>query len=219
MTKRSPDCDTTPTPGPSSGVRDVEPRVQHAWKTWLESLATNAEAATAAAHLYGELPDETRDAWLDALEEDAPKLGVPGVAVYGPLLAIEQQPARQERIRLLAGKSLAPVSEVRRALLGTAPQGIRVAALVFPLYLDFVRTLVCRFSKDVGFEWVRQDPIVADDDAPVSGSIIDGVKLYASSRQAVVDELAHAVLAHRREGRELPHLLQDCADLFSANLA
>ena len=47
----------------------------------------------------------------------------------------------------------------------------------------------------------------------------DGVtasKLYASSTELVVDELAHAVLAQRRQGKELPHLLQDCADLFSA---
>jgi hypothetical protein len=218
---------------PTSGVveRGLDPRVQGAWRVWLESLATDAEAATAAAHLYGELPDETRDAWLDALEEDAPKLGVPNVAVYGPLLAIEREPERLERIRLLAGESLEPVSMVRRALLGTEGRGtsgelrrgegrgVRVAALVFPLYLDFVRLLVCRFTRETGFEWVRQDPIVPDDDAPVSGTVIDGVKLYASSTVSVVDELAHAVLAHRRQGKPLPHLLQDCADLFSARLA
>ncbi|MEZ4437899.1 MAG: hypothetical protein R3B72_02345 [Polyangiaceae bacterium] len=200
-------------------VELIEPRVAGAWRAWLESLATDAEAATAAAHLYGELPAETRDAWLDALEEDAPRLAVPGVAVYGPLLAMETEPARLDRIRSLAGRSLMPITEVRRALLGTAPGGVRIAALVFPLYLDFVRLVVCRFVKDCGFDWVRQDPIVTDDDAPVSGTMLDGVKLYEGSAELVIDELAHAVLAHRRHHREMPLLLQQCADLFSARLA
>jgi hypothetical protein len=66
---------------------------------------------------------------------------------------------------------------------------------------------------------VRQDPIVREVDAPTSGSVIDGVQLFASSTEVVVNDLAHAVLAHRRRGGELPQLLRDCADLFSAKLA
>jgi hypothetical protein len=201
-----------------TGVGDVEPRVRGAWRAWLESLATDAEAATAAASLYAELPAGARDAWLDALAEDAPGLGVPKGAVYGPLLAVESDPARSSRIRDGAGLSLGPVTQIDRALLGTGPGGVRIAALVIPLYLDFVRLVVCRFVKDVGFDWVRQDPIVCEHDAPINGSVIDGVQLFTSSMEAVVDELAHAVLAHRRAGRELPKLLRDCADLFSAKL-
>ncbi len=201
------------------GDAECEPRVQGAWRAWLETLATNADAAVAAASLYGELPPEGRDAWLDALEVDAPKLDVPKGAVYGPLLAVEVDPERAERIWNMAGMSLGPVTQVERALLGTAHGGVRMAALVIPLYLDFVRLVVCRFVKDVGFEWVKQDPIVRDGDAPVAGTVIEGIKLYASSRESVVDELAHAVLAHRRSGRDMPQLLRDCADLFSANLA
>ena len=45
-----------------------------AWHEWLGALATDAEAAIAAAHVYGELGPEARDAWLDALHEDVPKL-------------------------------------------------------------------------------------------------------------------------------------------------
>lgn len=197
---------------------DVDPRVQRAWQVWLESLATDAEAATAAAALYGELPDDARDAWLEALAEDAPALGVPEVAVYGPLLTVERDPTRAAMIRERAGRSLGPITRVRRALLGTSNGGVRLAALVIPLYLDFVRLLVCRFVKDNGFEWVRQDPIVSDDDAPRSGSTIEGVQLFTSSVEAVVDELAHAVLAHHRRQGEVPRLLADCADLFSARL-
>jgi hypothetical protein len=196
----------------------VEPRVRAAWRAWLCSLATDAEAVTAAAHLYAELPGDARDAWLDALAEEAPLLTVPAVAVYGPLLTVEHDAARRERIGKSVGEVLGPITQVKRALLGTAPGHVRVTALVIPLYLDFVRVLVCRIVKDQGFEWVRQDPIVRDGDAPRSGSSIEGVQLFQSSIEAVVDELAHAVLAHRRSGSEVPRLLRDCADLFSAKL-
>jgi hypothetical protein len=206
-TKAAPATARTPAPTPPA---------HRAWRVWLQSLATDAEAVTAAAHLYGELPADARNAWLDALDEDMHALDVPEVAVYGPLLAVERDPERLVRIRERAGRSLGPISQVRRALLGTAPRGVRLSVLVIPLYLDFVRILVCRFVKDWGFEWVKQDPFVPDADAPVSGSVIEGVKLYASSTEAVVDELAHAVLAHRRRGLEVPELLKACADLFSA---
>jgi hypothetical protein len=196
----------------------VDPRVRAAWRAWLSSLATDGEAAAAAATVYGELPGAARDAWLDALAEDVPLLKVPGVAVYGPLMAVERDPDRSARIRRDAGLTLGPITHVRRALLGTAQGGVRLAVLVIPLYLEFVRLLVCRFIKDGGFEWVKQDPFVAERDAPVNGSIIEGVQLYQSSTEAVVDELAHAVLAHRRLEHELPQLLRDCADLFSARL-
>ena len=193
-------------------------RLQGAWRAWLSSLATDADAVAAAAHLYAELPPEARDAWLDALAEDAPKLDVPGVAIYGPLLAVENDPARRLRIGEGAGVALAPMSEVLRALLGTATGGARAAVLVIRLYLDFVRVLMCRFERDRGFRWVKQDVIVHLDDAPLPGDQLEGIELYASSAEAVVDELSHAVLAHRRSGRELPQLLRDCAELFGPSV-
>ncbi len=204
--------------GDKEGTK-LEPRVHGAWRAWLESLATNSEAAVAAASLYGELDGAGRDAWLDALAEDAPKLAVPRGAVYGPLLAVETDPERRARIGCLTGVTVGPVTQIERALIGTATGGVRVAALVIPLYVNFVRLVVCRWVKDDGFDWVRQDPIVCEGDAPTAGSVIDGVQLFVSSSESVVNELAHAVLAHRRRGREMPKLLCDCADLFSANLA
>ena len=199
-------------------VDQVEPRLRGAWRAWLSSLATDAEAATAAAHLYGELPVDVRDAWLDALVEDVPDLTVPPAAVYGPLLAVEGDAARRARICEAAGFVIGPITQVERALFGTAVGGVRMAALVIPLYLDFVRLLVCRFVKDRGFDWVRQDPFVSAAEAPAAGGEIDGVVLYVSSTEAVVDELAHAVLAHRRMGRTLPKLLCACSDLFTPRL-
>jgi len=200
------------------GLSGVDPHVRGPWQAWLESLATDANAATAAAHLYAELPDDVRDAWLAALAEDAPLLGVPLAALYGPLLAVEADPVRNERLQRVANTTIGSITEVKRALLGNGHDGLRIAVLVIPLYLDFVRVLICRIVKDDGFEWVRQMPLVRDADAPDRGTVIEDVKLYTSSRDAVVDELAHAVLAHRRSGRELPQVLRDCADVFSTGL-
>ena len=214
MVSESDNGDNMPPQPPSK----VDPRARGAWRAWLSSLASDAEAATAAALTYGELPPKGRDAWLQALEEDVPDLSVPRVAVYGPLLTVEADPARRKRITDRAKWRLGPVTDVRRALFGTSTGGARMAALVLPLYLCFVRIIVCRFIKDDGFEWVQQDPIARDDEAPVAGSVIGGIELFATSTEAVVDELAHAVLAHRRSGREMPRLLRDCADLFSAQI-
>src|SRR5690606_23965815 len=177
-------------PAATTSSSAVEPRVHGAWRAWLESLATNAEAAVAAASVYGELDPRGRDAWLDALAEDAPQLDVPKGAVYGPLLAVETDPVRSERIRALTGMSLGPVTRIDRALIGTAAAGVRIAALVIPLYLDFARLVVCRWVKDVGFDWVRQPPIVRDIGASTGGGIIEGVQLFVSSTESVVDELA-----------------------------
>src|SRR5579872_3215573 len=73
---------------PVAGNADLDPRVHSAWRTWLSALAADAEAAMAAALAYESLPTEARDAWLDALEGDAPTLDVPAVALYAPLLAV-----------------------------------------------------------------------------------------------------------------------------------
>ena len=193
----------------------VEERVVRAWRAWLASLATDAEAATAAAHLYAELPVTTREAWLDALAEDAPAIAVPGAALYGPLLAVEGDPARRQRICEQGDISPEPSDRVCRALLGFGAQGSQVAVLVQPLYLDFVRVLVCRFVRGRGFDAVHQAPIVRDGDAPQPGDHLEGAVLRAACPHAVVDEVAHAVVAHRRAGRELPVPLCRSADLFS----
>src|SRR5215217_4808568 len=73
----------------------VDPRILAAWREWLSALATDAEAAIAAAHVYGELGPEARDAWLDVLAEDGPKLLVPAVAIYAPLLSVEWDAVRR----------------------------------------------------------------------------------------------------------------------------
>jgi hypothetical protein len=210
-----------PAPGPAlaKGVpepsRAVPERVSRAWRAWLASLATDAEAATAAAHLYAELPPEARDAWLDALAEDGPEVGVPGAALYGPLLAVEADPARAARMQRQLGWALELGIRPSRALGGTAGDGTRVIVLVIPQYLNFVRVLACRFSIQGGFQWAHQLPIVAASEAPSPGEQLDGVELRRINPRAAVDELAHAVVAQARTGRPLPQLLRDVAALFS----
>lgn len=198
----------------------VDPRILAAWRQWLGALATDAEAAIAAAHVYGELAPEARDAWLAALREDAPKLDVPKVAIYAPLLSVEADPHRREQIEEAIGRDVASPGDLTgvRALRGIAKDGARLVALVSPLYLSFVRVLFCRYLPDEGFIWVRHDPILGAKDAPVDGAIVDNVILEATPLNPVIEELAHAVLAQSRRGIELPRSLQLFANLFTAHV-
>jgi hypothetical protein len=197
----------------------LDPRILAAWREWLAALATNAEAALAAAHVYADLTPAARVAWLDALAEDAPRLDVPRVAIYAPLLWVEMDPDRRTRISSCIGDD---ATLLRRrpfaALRGFADDGARVVALVSPLYLSFVRTLWCRYLPDVGFAWARHDAILNASDAPKDGVIVDHVTLEATPVQLVIEELAHAVLAHGRKGSTLPSSLRHFVDLFDAHV-
>lgn len=206
----------TSPPKPTADPRSIE-----AWRSWLSSLATDAEAALGAAHAYADLDDDGRDAWLDALAEDVPRLDVPSVAVYAPLLGVESDPDRLERIALAIGEQSreAFVQGGRtRSLRGIAGDRTRVAVLVSPFYLRFVRVLTCRYSPDDGFVWGRYEPIVADERAPAEGVVIDGVPLEATPTKPVIEELAHAILAQKRRGEDPPSALYYFTDLFNAHV-
>ncbi len=200
----------------SSGQGSVEPRILAAWHQWLGALATDAEAAIAAAHVYAELSPAARDAWLDALFEDVPKLEVPKIAIYGPLLTVEDEPERRARIEAEIGGPLCQPGTPIVALRGFARDGARVVALVSPLYLRFVQVLWCRYLADHGFAWVQHEPILAETEAPRDGIVVDDVTLEITPLTPVVEELAHAVLAQRRKGLELPRSLHLFAHLFDA---
>lgn len=200
-------------------MADLDPRILAAWREWLSALASDPEAAIAAAHVYDALSDEGRDAWLTALEEDSPKLGVPIVALYAPLLSVESDPARIERIRLAMVGDVPPVDlQSTIALRGVAPDRTRIAVLVAPLYVQFVQVLSVRFSPHTGFVWVSLDPIVRASEAPTSGHRIDGVTLEHTPLKPVVEELALAILAQRRQGQELPRSMVGFAGLFDARI-
>src|SRR6185503_15320627 len=92
----SPAVERTPLPIAAS----VDARAVDAWCEWLVALATDAEAALAAAIAYRELSPTARDQWLTVLEQDAPRLEVPTIALYAPLLSVESDPVRRQRIAL-----------------------------------------------------------------------------------------------------------------------
>jgi hypothetical protein len=187
-----------------------EHRVRNAWFAWLGALATDAEAALAAALAYKQLEGAARDRWLAAIEQDAESLDVPRVAIFAPL--------RRGRILRSMGPtdSRATPRLGASGLVGRARDGLRIATVTTPLYLDFVQVLACAYRPGSGFEWVRHDPIVTRASAPTPGSQLDGVELEASPLKALVDELAHVVVAHTRSGKSLPEGLSCFADLFDA---
>jgi hypothetical protein len=204
---------------PEAGA-GTDSRVLDAWCEWLGALATDAEAALAAAIAYRELDAKGRNSWLNALEQDSRRLSVPRIAVYAPLLAVESDPERRERITFAIGPAQieATPSAAVRALWALRSDGVRIATIVVPLYLDFVQVLACAYRPERGFVWVRHDPIVDAKHAPLPGEELDGAKLERTPLKALIDELSHAVLSQRRGGRELPEALRVFADLFGPNV-
>jgi hypothetical protein len=200
----------------SERVSSVDPRAHAAWRTWLAALATDADAATAAALAYESLSSDGREAWLDALDKDAPDVEVPKIALYAPLLGVEQDDGRRARIaRNVEGA--AKRSTPPRALVGSK-LGDRVCLVVSPLYLDFVEILICRYHPDEGIrearhEWLANKKVVAEQAQEI------GVTLVEAPLPQVVEELAHAVVADRRAGRAAPEALLRYIDLFAPDLA
>ena len=209
---RSARADETPLPP----VASADARMREVWCAWLGKLATDAEAALSAAMAYRELEAPGRDRWLAALEQDVDRVDVPRIAVYAPLLAVESDAARRKQIldAIGPGDAAASPRAPTRGLLGTADDGTQVAAVVCPLYLDFVQVLACGFSTNRGFLWVKHDPIVEHMSAPRDGDRIEGVAIEATPLRPLVDDLAVAVLAHQRGGRPLPEALRLFAHLF-----
>jgi len=208
---------------PAERVEEVgaDGRVRSAWRSWLSALAADAEAAMAAALAYESLPPDAREAWLDALEADAPHLDVPAVALYAPLLAVESDPgSRRARIEaaITAGPGI-PVAGGREpvALRGVGPDGTHACVIVAPLYLQFVQVLSCRYTPAGGFLAVQHDPMRHSDDvAPMLA--FDGIPVETTPLRVVVEELAHAILADRREQRATPQALTSFAHLFAPDL-
>jgi hypothetical protein len=194
--------------------------VRSAWRSWLSALATDAEAATAAALAYESLPAEGRDAWLDALDAEAAALEVPTVALYAPLLAVEMDGERRSRIQVALSANPVPRTDGpdhARALRGVARDGTHACVLVAPLYLDFVQVLRCRYTPSGGFLSVHHDPFRHAGDLPPLREV-DGVAVEPTPLRVVVEELAHAILADRRERRVTPSALTSFAHLFGPHL-
>jgi hypothetical protein len=200
----------------------ADPRAVAAWCAWLRAMENDAEAALAASLAYESLDGASRDTWLDALDEDRDRLDVPLVAIYAPLLSVERDEARLDRIRDALGSELPPARPLprpeARALRGVDSSGDRIVVVVLPLYLSFVQVVACRFHPREGFRWATHDAITRDGDAPHAGSETEGVPLERTPMRPVVEELAHAVLAQRRSGKPAPEELKLLLDLFTPQL-
>lgn len=196
-------------------VTSVDPRAHAAWRTWLAALAKDADAVTAAVLAYDSLDATARDAWLDALDADAPNVDVPRIALYAPLLSVEQDDGRRQRIveNVTGGsrKSTPP-----RALAGSK-DGDRVCLIVSPLYLDFVEILLCRYHPDQGIRDARHKWLAHRNEVATCAKELS-VTLAESPLAPIVEELAHAVVADRRSGRTSPAVLARYIDLFAPDL-
>jgi hypothetical protein len=214
-------------PPPAVPVHDdLDPRAHAAWRSWLAALAHDPEAAAAAALAYESLEDAGRNAWLDALDGDAPDVDVPRVALYAPLFAVEHDEARRDRI----ASSMKSANDLRpgepHALRGVAASGEIVCVVVSPLYLDFVELLVCRLASDMddseGLTFARHEPLLnardLDREADRVG-ILKGTALTKTSLRDLVEEIAHAVVADRRSGRGSPPALLRFLHLFAPELS
>jgi hypothetical protein len=202
---------------PTTDGNGSEERFVHVWHEWLSRLAIDAEAALAAALAYKQLDGPGRDTWLCALEQDTARVHVPRIAVYAPLLAVESDQQRRARIAEAIGPDEASATPRAgaSALRGVAPGGLCIATLSMPLYLEFVQVLACCYRPAEGFVWVRHDPILHRQRVPQPEDELEGVRLERTPLKSVIDELAHAVVAHTRSGRELPEALRVLADLFA----
>jgi hypothetical protein len=192
-------------------------RFARAWRVWLEALAHDSDAAWAAALTYRSLDVAGREAWIDALEADASDVVAPAIALFAPLLAVEDDPARRARIQstLMCHDVPAP-SQVLRGLRGSSQDTRRrVVVLVHPLYLNFVEVLTCTLDEEGGFSDVRHDPIRRAENAPREGEVVDGAELESVPVEPLIEELAHAVVAHRRKNHPLPTPLARFVDLFT----
>jgi hypothetical protein len=134
--------------------------------------------------------------------------------------ALATDAERRDRITLAMGPEqieATPRAAVQ-ALSARLPDGVRIATVIVPLYLDFVQVLACAYRPEHGFSWVRHDPIVDAKHAPRPGDLLDGAILERTPLKALIDELSHAVLSQRRGGREMPEALRVFADLFGPNI-
>ncbi len=194
-----------------------DPRTLAAWRTWLAALAEDAEAALAAALTYEGLAAEGRTAWLDALETDAPEVRVPRVALYAPLLSVERDDER--RARIVAAMSEGALEGALETMFRPAPRafaGSGSLLLVWPLYLDFVELLVCRYGAD-GISEARHEPLVHQRDVP-DACARAGVGSEQADLEEAIEDLAHAVVADRRAGRAPHAAVVRFSRLFDAQL-
>lgn len=215
VSKRDTPVEGEPAPASLPPLPADDGRSTAVWRQWLASMASDAEAALAAAIAYRDMDSSGRERWLSSLEFDAPEVDVPAVALYAPLLAVERDPERRARLLDALGDENAPGRSLfsNRALCATGHGGTEVFVVVIPLYLDFYQVLACAV-REGRFVWVRHDPIVGASGVPSPGDVLEGARLETAPVKSVIDELALTVLSHQRSGHALPEALGVLSELL-----
>lgn len=200
---------------PDAHVLGPEARDTAVWREWLGSMSRDPEAALAFAIAYRDMSDSARDHWLGSLEEDASSLALPKIALFGPLLGVEENVDRRARIleQIDDQDETSMPSTVHQAFAGNTADGTRVVIIVLPLYLDFVQLLSCGI-RGGHFSHVRHDPIALSTSAPREREVVDGARLERLPLKSALDEVASAILAHKRDGDELSPALHSLVALL-----
>jgi hypothetical protein len=204
-------------PSPSRLEAAPLAHVRDAWRSWLSALATDADAALAAAMAYESLAPEARDAWLDTLVVDCGSLEVPVLALYAPLLAVEGDGVRRRRIEEAIAsdpRGSSPAARDVGSLRGVGADGTHACVIVAPVYLDFVQVLACRYTPSGGIVSVEHEPLRHAGDL-VAIREVGGVAVEPTPLGIVIEELAHAILADKRGHRGTPEALRSFAYLFA----
>ena len=186
-------------------------RAKSAWQAWLRALADDAEAALAAALTYEALGPADRDAWLDALDEDAPEVLAPRESLYAPLLLVEDDAGaphahRDGLRRRAASRNAARVLGKAR---GRAARVRRRRAALASLRRDASLRLHGRTSSS------SRSTIRSARATTWSTPSIVARSSSAPPLADVVEELAHAILAARARRGEIPAALASFAHLFT----
>jgi len=211
-------ADRTPLP---ELARGTDTRVLDAWCEWLGALATDAEAALAAAIAYRELDAHGRTFLAQRARADSVRLKVPRIAVYAPLLAVESDS------RTFASASRLPWARPKSRPLRASPfrHFLRAAPMVCAsppwsclcIWTSF-RCWPAPFALKPVFLGCVHDPSSELKRAPGPGHHLEGVELERTPLKALIDELSHAVLSQRRNGARATRALRVFADLFGPNI-
>ena len=125
----------------------------------------DAEAALAAALTYESLDDVARDAFLDAIDEDAATRSTfrrsrsTRRSWRSKMIRIVHQSATQLAIgRALRGKILDP-RVCRDGRSRARVDGEQLTVLLLPLYLGFVEVLACRWNQENGCVSAEHEPL------------------------------------------------------------
>lgn len=206
------------------------------FKAWLASLGRDGSAALAAGEVYGSLPADERNAWLDAVASDLASPSARDVAegesvaasvaaAYAPLLAHEQDPGR--RARILSEITKAGLGEDvgrMRALMGAGRFSFerlpcQIVVLLRGLAFDLCEALICAITMGEDGEQIRAATYLGLASAVEAERVAQEMgapcTLSPADPREATDVIAHGVWSDARAGREPRPDLAAAAHFFA----